>query len=187
MPNARQTSLIASPSSSRATNRRRSSITEHSFHGIQASTERGKVLPMCPVRSVTYVSGRSQERTGTPARAGASATLISRPRCRTRLHGPAGCGLRMLARRKRSDAFVFRGDVLVGVVRQQRRRSDADDPAEKDIEGDRQARVIGGEQCRRDKRRGATRNDRGELVAERGAAVTQPTGEAFRDQRRLGP
>src|SRR6266851_8923826 len=59
MPNARQTSLIASPSSSQATNRRRSSITEHSFHGIHASPGKGKVLPMCPVRSVTYVSGRS--------------------------------------------------------------------------------------------------------------------------------
>src|ERR1700730_3206317 len=59
MPNARQTSLIASPSSSQATNRRRSSITEHSFHGIHASPGKGKVLPMCPVQSVTYVSGRS--------------------------------------------------------------------------------------------------------------------------------
>jgi hypothetical protein len=44
-----QTSLIDSPSSKRATNRRRSSITEHSFHGIDTS----------PVsrESVTYVSG----------------------------------------------------------------------------------------------------------------------------------
>src|SRR6516162_4529721 len=49
MPNARQTSLIASPSSSRATNRRRSSITEHSFHGIHASPANGK--------GVTHVSG----------------------------------------------------------------------------------------------------------------------------------
>src|SRR6516164_7124530 len=49
MPNARQTSLIASPSSSRATNRRRSSITEHSFHGIHTSPKRGK--------GVTHVSG----------------------------------------------------------------------------------------------------------------------------------
>src|SRR5260370_27843042 len=49
MPNARQASLIASPSSSRATNRRRSSITEHSFHGIQASPGKGK--------GVTHVSG----------------------------------------------------------------------------------------------------------------------------------
>src|SRR6266481_9268494 len=49
MPNARQTSLIASPSSSRATNRRRSSITEHSFHGINASPGKGK--------GVTHVSG----------------------------------------------------------------------------------------------------------------------------------
>lgn len=30
----------------------RSSITEHSFHGIE-------VLPMCPVQSVIHVSGRS--------------------------------------------------------------------------------------------------------------------------------
>src|SRR3981081_1497855 len=49
MPNARQTSLIASPSSSRATNRRRSSITEHSFPGIHASPGKGK--------GVTHVSG----------------------------------------------------------------------------------------------------------------------------------
>src|SRR5215472_12667677 len=49
MPNARQTSLIPSPSSSRATNRRRSSITEHSFHGIHTSPERGS--------GVTHVSG----------------------------------------------------------------------------------------------------------------------------------
>src|SRR5258705_11855989 len=49
MPNARQTSLIASPSSSRATNRRRSSITEHSFHGLDPSPGKGK--------GVTHVSG----------------------------------------------------------------------------------------------------------------------------------
>ena len=49
IPNSRQTSLIDSPSSKRATNCRRSSITEHSFHGIDTS----------PVsrESVTYVSG----------------------------------------------------------------------------------------------------------------------------------
>jgi hypothetical protein len=29
------------------------------FHGIHTSPERETVLPMCPVRSVTYVSGRS--------------------------------------------------------------------------------------------------------------------------------
>src|SRR6266446_4941926 len=49
MPNARQTSLIASPSSSRATNRRRSTITDHSFHCIHASPGKGK--------GVTHVSG----------------------------------------------------------------------------------------------------------------------------------
>src|SRR3982075_444550 len=51
---------MASPSNRRATKRRRSSITELAFHGIHTSRpQRRKVLPMCPVRSVTYVSGRS--------------------------------------------------------------------------------------------------------------------------------
>src|SRR5260370_35676820 len=49
MPIARQPSLIASPSSSPATSRRRSSIPEHAFHGIQASPGKGK--------GVTHVSG----------------------------------------------------------------------------------------------------------------------------------
>ncbi|WP_210283776.1 hypothetical protein, partial [Aminobacter ciceronei] len=30
-----------------------------SFHGINTSGQKPKVLPMCPVRNVTYVSGRS--------------------------------------------------------------------------------------------------------------------------------
>ena len=51
---------MASPSNRRATKRRRSSITELAVHGIHTSRpQRRKVLPMCPVRSVTYVSGRS--------------------------------------------------------------------------------------------------------------------------------
>src|SRR3954447_20132483 len=51
---------MASPSNRRATKRRRSSITELAVHGIHTSRpKRRKVLPMCPVRSVTYVSGRS--------------------------------------------------------------------------------------------------------------------------------
>src|SRR5690606_20252600 len=37
MPKSRHTSLIPSPSSKRATNRRRSSITEVSLHGIDTS------------------------------------------------------------------------------------------------------------------------------------------------------
>src|SRR5262245_54735492 len=49
MPNSRHTSLIDSPSSSLTTNRRRSSITEHSFHGIDTSPGNRE--------SVTYVSG----------------------------------------------------------------------------------------------------------------------------------
>src|ERR1700736_2757739 len=49
MPNSRQTSVIASPSNSRPTNRRRSSMTEQSFHGINTSRPKAK--------SVTHVSG----------------------------------------------------------------------------------------------------------------------------------
>src|SRR5262250_1010637 len=49
MPNSRHTSLIDSPSSNLATNRRRSSITEHSFHGIDT--------PGAKPGSVTHVSG----------------------------------------------------------------------------------------------------------------------------------
>src|SRR4051794_4987439 len=51
MPNARHASVIDSPSKSLATKRRRSSITEHSFQGIN---------PPPALRaggSVTYVSG----------------------------------------------------------------------------------------------------------------------------------
>src|ERR1700758_1157579 len=50
MPNSRQTSVMASPSRSRATKRRRSSITELAFHGID--TSRGT-----KAESVTHVSG----------------------------------------------------------------------------------------------------------------------------------
>jgi hypothetical protein len=49
IPNSRQTSVIDSPSSNFATNRKRSSITEHSFHGIDTSRPKAE--------SVTYVSG----------------------------------------------------------------------------------------------------------------------------------
>src|SRR4029079_9713232 len=49
MPNCRHTSLMPSPSSRRATKRRRSSITEHALHGINTSRQMAK--------SVTHVSG----------------------------------------------------------------------------------------------------------------------------------
>src|SRR6266567_1405544 len=49
MPNSRQSSAIDSPPSRRATNCSLSSMTEHSFQGIQPSPKKGK--------SVTYVSG----------------------------------------------------------------------------------------------------------------------------------
>src|SRR6516162_6168233 len=50
MPKSRQTSVIASPSISRATKRRRSSITELAFHGINTSRPQ-------TAKSVTHVSG----------------------------------------------------------------------------------------------------------------------------------
>src|SRR6267142_4087300 len=49
MPNSLQSYAITPPASQRATNCRRSSITEHSFHGITPSQKKGE--------SVTYVSG----------------------------------------------------------------------------------------------------------------------------------
>lgn len=60
-PNSRHTSLMPSPSRRRATKRRRSSITEHSLHGINTSGRKPKVLPMCPVQNVTYVPGRANK------------------------------------------------------------------------------------------------------------------------------
>src|SRR3954464_4634096 len=50
MPNSRHTSVMASPSNSRATKRRRSSITELAFHGIYTSRR-------TKAESVTHVSG----------------------------------------------------------------------------------------------------------------------------------
>src|SRR5262249_54231988 len=50
MPNSRQTSVMASPSRSRATKRRRSSMTELAFHGIHTSRR-------TKAESVTHVSG----------------------------------------------------------------------------------------------------------------------------------
>ena len=42
------------------TKRRRSSITELAFHGIHTSrSHKAKSVSLCPVRNVTYVSGRS--------------------------------------------------------------------------------------------------------------------------------
>jgi hypothetical protein len=58
-------------------------MTEHSFHGINTSRpKKRKVLPMCPVRSVTYVSGRSR-RTAEISGGGAKYPhiLVRRPRC----------------------------------------------------------------------------------------------------------
>src|ERR1700726_1572605 len=81
--------------------------------------------------------------------------------------------------------YVVLVDILVRVVLEQHRGDDADDTAAEDIESDRVARLIGGEQCRRDERGGSAGDDRSELVTEPGAAIAQPRGERLRDQRRL--
>src|SRR6516162_11558293 len=84
-----------------------------------------------------------------------------------------------------SGSVVFLRDVLVGVVSQHPGRDDAEDSTAEDIKGDRKARCEGGEQCRCDERRWTAGDDRGELVAERGAAVAQPRRKAFCDHCRL--
>lgn len=85
MPKSRHTSLIPSPSRSRATKRRRSSITEVSLHGINTSRQKRKVLPMSPVQFVTYLSGRTPLGCKVPSRS--TDTLDLRGRCRNWL-GP---------------------------------------------------------------------------------------------------
>src|ERR1700730_18222059 len=77
MPNARQTSVIGSPSRSCATNRRRSSTTEHSFHGIHTSR-------LKKAKSVTHVSGTNCHLCLRPH---SSKTKCARHRVRHRLAG----------------------------------------------------------------------------------------------------
>src|SRR6266851_5602815 len=79
------------------------------------------------------------------------------------------------------------GSILASVIGHHRRRDDGDDCASQDIAGNRVAGAISGEEGGGDERRRATGDDRGELIAERRAAVAQAPGEGFRDQRRLRP
>src|SRR5215510_5034936 len=91
MPNSRQRSVMASPSRSRATKRRRSSTTEHSFQGIGTSR-------LSQAESVTHVSGTIchlclgsliPASIEPPARTGAGQVLdrplVGLPGCLTRL------------------------------------------------------------------------------------------------------
>src|ERR1700737_4269675 len=82
---------------------------------------------------------------------------------------------------------VFRGDVAVCVIRQQGGCGQADDGTNEDIESDRVAGLESRKQGRCDQRCGAAGEDRGQLIADRGAAVAQPAGEAFCDKCRLRP
>src|SRR5437868_590891 len=92
-----------------------------------------------------------------------------------------------LERTERSDAVILPRHIAVGVVGQQRGRDKADNGAAQNVQGDRITRVIGREQRRRNQRRRPAGNDRGELIAERGAAVAQPRRKALGDHRRLRP
>src|SRR6516225_8836040 len=83
-------------------------------------------------------------------------------------------------------AFVLLRDVLACVICQHRNCDETDHSAGHNVEGDREARSKGGKQRRRDKWRGAAGDDRGQLIAERGAAVAQAGREALCNQRRLG-
>src|SRR5690606_11128772 len=116
MPNSRQTSLIRSPSRRRATKRRRSSITEHSFHGINTSGPKAK--------SVTHVSGTKRHLslrllTTLPERecriCSSGGCVPSIPgSCRARRAAPRRSG-RAWAGRER-DALDYATDGLGGLV-----------------------------------------------------------------------
>src|ERR1700716_3593589 len=81
-----------------------------------------------------------------------------------------------------SDAFVGHGEILVRVIPQQRRSDDADDAAGNDIPRYSVAAGVGSEQCRCYERSRPPGDDRGKLIAETGATVTQPRSEGLRDQ-----
>src|SRR5580692_6391699 len=79
--------------------------------------------------------------------------------------------------------LVFSLDILARVVRHHGGRDQGQDGADKDVEGDRVGRTVLGEQPSGDQRRRASGNDRGELIAERCAAVAQTPRERLCDQR----
>src|SRR5262249_26492229 len=80
---------------------------------------------------------------------------------------------------------VLRRDVLAGVVGHQRGRDEADHRAGRDVDRDRVARLVVLVQPGGDQRRRSASDDRGELIAERGAAVAQAWRERLGDERGL--
>src|SRR5215471_15432431 len=66
-----------------------------------------------------------------------------------------------------SSVVVLEGDVLAGIVRHQGGRCQADDGAGEDVNGNCVARLVSGEQRRRNERCWPTGSQRGELIAER--------------------
>src|SRR5260370_22821635 len=91
------------------------------------------------------------------------------------------------ANTRRLHAGVLLRYFLAGIVRQHRRRDSAYDRGEENVEGNRKARMIGGEQPGRDERRGTACYDRGELVTERFAAVAQAGTEVLRQDATSEP
>src|ERR1019366_4012872 len=82
---------------------------------------------------------------------------------------------------------VLHRDVLAGVVTHERRRHYAHHRASGDVDGNRVAGVIRGEQGCRDKRRRSTSDYGGKLITQRGAAVAQPGREGLGKQCCLRP
>src|SRR5436190_20551708 len=172
---------------------------------------RAKFCPGCPARtaclsgSASVINGKRVAASACPA---ARSTLIAAPISAAE-RASSGCADRgrgtpitatssavtsnealtnlALERTARSDAVILPRHIAVGVVRQQRRRDKADNGAGQNVQGDRITRVIGREQRRRNQRRRTAGNDRGELIAERGAAVTQSRRKARGDHCRLRP
>src|ERR1700739_3780808 len=68
------------------------------------------------------------------------------------------------SRLSKLDRVVFFRDILIGVVRQQRCRDDADDGTDEDVKRNWQARSEGGEQRGREKRGRTPGDERGHLM-----------------------
>src|SRR5437762_12076418 len=87
-PNSRQTSVMASPSSRRATKRRRSSITELAFHGIHTSRlQKSEKCNPCVRYEMSPMSRAAHIRLDAASRDEAQQKQVPHPACEA---APAG-------------------------------------------------------------------------------------------------
>lgn len=75
-----------------------------------------------------------------------------------------------------NSSVILASDVLAGVIGHERGCDKAEHCANRNVCGDRKRRVIGPEQPSGDQRRRAARDNGSKLIAQRRAAVAQPTG-----------